>query len=127
MIGLLDELVELLATLPTIGRKSAWRLALYLLERPEEEAAKLSAAIIDARRKIVKCRRCFTYSETELCDICSSAMRDHTQICVVEKSSDVFAIEKIGRYRGSYHVIGGVLSPLAGVTPDKLHIAELTQ
>ena len=127
MIESLDNLIELLTALPSIGRKSAWRLALHLLERPEEEVARLSAAIIDARKKIIKCRRCFTYSEAEVCSICSSAARDQTLICVVEKPSDVFAIEKAGRYRGAYHVLGGALSPLAGVTPDKLRIAELRQ
>lgn len=127
MIEPLDKLIELLTGLPSIGRKSAWRLALHLLERPEEEVARLSAAIIDARKKIVKCKRCFTYSDSDLCSICSSAARDQTLICVVEKPSDVFAIEKAGRFRGSYHVLGGALSPLAGVTPDKLRIAELRE
>jgi len=125
MIGPLDELIELLNGLPSIGRKSAWRLALHLLERPEEEVERLSAAIVNARKKIVKCRQCFMYSESELCAICSSANRDQTLVCVVEKPSDVFAIEKAGRYRGVYHVLGGALSPLAGVTPDKIRIAEL--
>lgn len=127
MIEPLEKLIEVLTGLPSIGRKSAWRLALHLLERPEEEVARLSAAILDARKKIVKCRRCFTYSDTELCSICSSGARDQTLICVVEKASDVFAIEKAGRYRGAYHVLGGALSPLAGVTPDKLRIAELKE
>jgi recombination protein RecR len=125
MIASLEGLVELLTTLPAIGRKSAWRLALHLLDRPEEEVARLSETIIDVRRKIVKCRRCFMYSEAEHCTVCASARRDQSQICVVEKSSDVFAIEKIGRYHGVYHVLGGSLSPLAGITPDKLRIAEL--
>jgi recombination protein RecR len=127
MIEPLEKLIELLTGLPSIGRKSAWRLALYLLERPEEEVVRLSEAIVDARKKIIKCKRCFTYSDAELCSICSSATRDQSVICVVEKPSDVFAIEKAGRYRGSYHVLGGALSPLAGVTPDKLRIAELRQ
>jgi recombination protein RecR len=127
MIEPLDKLIELLTGLPSIGRKSAWRLALHLLERPEEEVARLSAAILDARKKIVKCRRCFTYSDSDLCSICSSATRDQKLICVVEKPSDVFAIEKAGRFRGAYHVLGGALSPLAGVTPDKLRIAELRE
>ena len=127
MIEPLEKLIDLLTGLPSIGRKSAWRLALHLLDRPEEEVAGLAAAIIDARKKIVKCKRCFTYSDTEICYLCSSATRDQALICVVEKPSDVFAIEKAGRYRGVYHVLGGALSPLAGVTPDKLRIAELQQ
>ena len=125
MIGPLEELIELLTGLPSIGRKSAWRLALHLLERPEEEVAKLSQAMLDARRKIVKCKRCFMYSEADLCSICGSASRDQSLICVVEKVSDVFAVEKVGRYRGTYHVLGGALSPLSGITPDKLRIREL--
>jgi recombination protein RecR len=125
MIGPLEELIELLTGLPSIGRKSAWRLALHLLERPESDVAKLAQAMIEARRKIVKCTRCFMYSEAELCLICSSATRDQSLICVVEKASDVFAVEKVGRYRGAYHVLGGALSPLSGITPDKLRIREL--
>jgi len=127
MNGPIEELVEQLNHLPGIGQKSAWRIALHILDTPEEEIAKLSHALDDAKRKITKCRQCFTYSEADLCSICSSATRDAAIICVVEKSSDVFAIEKIGRYRGGYHVLGGVLSPLAGTTPDKLRIAELTK
>jgi recombination protein RecR len=127
MIPSLERMVELLTTLPTIGRKSAWRLTLHLLERPAEEAALIAQSILDMRNKVVRCRRCFMYSETELCDICSSARREQSLICVVEKPHDVFAIEKIGGFRGVYHVIGGVLSPLAGITPDKLRIPELAR
>jgi recombination protein RecR len=76
MIAPLEELIELLTGLPSIGRKSAWRLALHLLERPEEEVAKLAQAMIDARTKIVKCKRCFMYSEADLCSICGSSSRD---------------------------------------------------
>ena len=125
MIRPLEELIDLLTTLPTIGRKSATRLALHLIERPEAEVEKLAQALVDARKKVVKCGRCYTYSETELCEICSSPRRDASLICVVEKPADVLAVEKSGWYRGLYHVLGGALSPLAGVTPDKLRIAEL--
>lgn len=127
MIEPLEELIALLATLPAIGRKSATRLALHLIERPEAEVASLAQALVDARRRIGKCKRCFTYSETELCEICASPKRDHTIVCVVEKPSDVLAIEKSGRYRGTYHVLGGALSPLGGVTPDMLRIRELDE
>lgn len=119
--------MELLATLPTIGRKSAWRLALHLLERPSCEVEDISRAILDMRNNVVKCRRCFMYSEKDLCDICSSAGREQSLICVVEKSHDIFAIEKAGRFRGVYHVLGGALSPLSGITPDKLRIPELVR
>jgi recombination protein RecR len=127
MIASLEKLVDVLTTLPAIGRKSAWRLALHLIERPADQVAEIAQAILDVRSKIVKCRRCFMYSETEVCEICSSARRDQSLICVVEKSHDIFAIEKIGRFRGIYHVLGGALSPLSGITPDKLRIPELVQ
>jgi recombination protein RecR len=125
MIGPLETLIEQLTSLPSIGRKSAWRLALHLLERPADETSKLAAAMVEARSKITKCKRCFMYSEAELCPICASPSRDRSLICVVEKASDVFAVEKVGRYRGLYHVLGGALSPLSGITPDKLRIKEL--
>jgi recombination protein RecR len=126
MIQPLEELVEALCTLPTIGRKSAWRLALHLMERPEHEALKLAESIVKVRQKLTRCKRCYNYSETELCPICSSVSRDQKQICVVEKPVDLFAFERSGRYRGVYHILGGVLSPLNGITIDKLRINELS-
>lgn len=126
MIQPLEELVEALCTLPTIGKKSAWRLALHLMERPEQEALKIAESIIKVRQKLIRCRRCFNYSESELCPVCSSVSRDQTQICVVEKPVDLFAFERSGRYRGVYHILGGVLSPLNGITVDKLRITELS-
>lgn len=125
MNGPIEELVEALCRLPTIGRKSAWRLAIYLMEQPEEEAVSLGETIAAVRKKLTRCKMCFNFSEHELCPICSSLTRDQSFICVVEKPADIFAIEKSGRYRGVYHVLGGVLSPLNGVTVDKLRIAEL--
>jgi len=127
MIPAIENLVEVLCRLPTIGRKSAWRLALHLLERPENEAEELAEAIMTARKKTVRCKRCFNYSEADLCPVCSSQSRDQTTICVVEKPVDVLTIEKSGRYRGVYHVLGGVLSPINGITADKLHIRELAE
>lgn len=125
MIGPLEELVEALCKLPAIGKKSAWRLALHLMEKPQDEVIAFAEAIVNARKKLVRCKRCFNYSEKELCPICSSATRDQSCICVVEKAVDIFAIEKSGRYRGVYHILGGVLSPLNGITADKLRISEL--
>ncbi|MBN1576614.1 MAG: recombination protein RecR [Chitinispirillaceae bacterium] len=125
MIGPLEDLVEALCRLPTIGRKSAWRLALYLMEQPQSEATHLADMIVAARSRLRHCARCFNYSEDELCTICASPTRESGCICVVEKPVDVFAIERGGRYRGLYHVLGGVLSPLNGVTVDKLRIGEL--
>lgn len=125
MIAPLDDLVEALCRLPTIGRKSAWRLAMHLMERPESETAHLANMLVTARSRLRHCKRCFNYSENELCTVCSSASRDAGSICVVEKPVDAFAIERGGRYRGVYHVLGGVLSPLSGIGVDKLRIAEL--
>lgn len=125
MIPALENLVEALSKLPTIGRKSAWRLALHLLEQPEEEIKNLASALIELKEKVITCKTCFNYSETEICSICQSQARIRNQICVVEKPLDVFTVEKSGRYRGLYHVLGGVLSPINGMTSDKLRIAEL--
>lgn len=125
MIGSLENLVEALSTLPAIGKKSAWRLALHLMERSEDEVVALAEAIIETRKKLIRCKRCFSYSETEICSVCASNARDQGCICVVEKAVDIFTIEKSGRYRGIYHILGGVLSPLNGITADKLRIAEL--
>lgn len=122
----IEELIDALCRLPTIGRKSAWRLALHLMEQPEEEAVSLGEKIIEVRKKLTRCKVCFNFSENELCSICSSSGRDQSNICIVEKPADIFAIEKSGRYRGVYHVLGGVLSPLNGITVDKLRFAELT-
>jgi recombination protein RecR len=125
MVEPLQNLVDALCRLPTIGRKSALRLALYLLERPQDELDNLSKSIATIRSRIRICTQCFNYGEADLCDICSSPKRDPTLICVVEKPSDVLVFEKSGIYRGLYHVLGGVLSPINGITADKLRIAEL--
>jgi recombination protein RecR len=127
MLESLEELVAALSRLPTIGRKSAWRLALYLMERPESEARHLADTVISVRRKVRRCAVCFNYSEREVCAVCSSQARDRTAICVVEKPTDAFAIEGGGRYRGLYHVLGGLLSPLNGITAEKLQIASLRE
>jgi recombination protein RecR len=125
MIEPLETLVDALCRLPTIGRKSALRLALHLLERPQEELDTLAQCIAGIKSKIITCRTCFNYGEAELCAVCSSTSRDTSVICVVEKPSDVLVFEKSGIYRGLYHVLGGVLSPINGITADKLHIREL--
>jgi recombination protein RecR len=125
MIEPLENLVEALCRLPTIGKKTALRLALYLLERPQDELNNLSECIKTIKSKIKVCKRCFNYGTDELCSVCSSTSRDTAVICVVEKPSDVLVFEKTGMYRGLYHVLGGVLSPINGITADKLRIAEL--
>ncbi|MDO5575670.1 MAG: recombination mediator RecR [Fibrobacter sp.] len=127
MIEPLEDLVKSFCRLPAVGQKSAWRFVLYLMERPEEEAYELADAIRKARESLVLCKRCFNYSEGEICPVCANMSRDQGCICIVEKPVDVFAIEKSGRFRGIYHVLGGVLSPLGGITVDKIRIAELKQ
>ena len=125
MVAPLERLVACLSRLPTIGRKSAWRLALHLMERPDGEVAELAAAIGALKGSVRLCSDCFAYTESSRCDICDDARRDRGTVCVVEKATDVFTIERAGRYRGLYHVLGGVLSPIDGITPERLRIEEL--
>ena len=117
--------IEELSKLPGIGRKTAQRLAIFLLKSEEQQVDNLIIAIKDLKLKLRFCSRCFNLSEEELCNICKSEKRDKSVICVVEEASDVIAIEKTHEFRGLYHVLGGVLSPLSGITPDSLHIKEL--
>lgn len=121
----LEELVESLQQLPTIGPKSAQRLAFWLLETAEPKALRLSEAIRVARHQIRPCRRCFNYSEQELCQICSDPRRKTGVLCVVVQPKDIVSLEKTREYRGSYHVLGGLLSPLDGIGPEKVRIQEL--
>lgn len=121
----LEILIEELTRFPGIGRKTAQRLALYILKQPKEEVEKLVRAIIDVKEKIKYCSICYNITETDPCPICSSPKRDKTTICVVEEPMDVFAIEKTNEYNGVYHVLGGVLNPLEGIGPDDLKIKEL--
>ncbi len=121
----LMTLVEELKRLPSIGEKTAHRLAFYLLRAPQEEAEGLARAILDVRAKIRSCTSCNAITETELCPICSDPKRDRSLLCVVEDPSDIFAIERISEYRGMYHVLLGALSPLEGIGPEELKIREL--
>ncbi|MBU0508108.1 recombination mediator RecR [bacterium] len=123
----LEKLVQQVAKLPGLGRKSAARIALHLLREPEEEARELAQAILDVKSKIKLCRRCSNFTENDLCSICSDPKRDRSVICVVETPSDVLRLEKTGSFRGLYHVLGGTLSPLEGVGPDDIRIAELLE
>jgi recombination protein RecR len=121
----LQAAIEELSKLPGIGKKTAQRLALFLLKGENENVANLLKALHELKTKLRLCARCFNISEEELCPICQSAKRDDSVICVVEEASDVIAIEKSNEYYGIYHVIGGVLSPLSGIGPDTLKIKEL--
>jgi len=125
MVRALEDLAEALSRLPTIGKKSAWRLTMHLLERDQSDLTHLADCIGSVKERVKRCSSCFNYSETSVCSICSSQSRNRSLICVVEKPTDVFTIERAGRYRGLYHVLGGVLSPINGITASKLRIAEL--
>ena len=118
---LIDELMRL----PTIGPKSAARLAFHLLGTREDEARRLAAAIIEARERVRPCRLCFNLAEDETCRICSDASRDATVICVVADPRDVAAMERSREYRGRYHVLGGLIAPMDGVGPSDLTIEQL--
>ena len=116
-----------LERLPGIGRRTAQRLAFHLLRVPEGEAVALAEAVREVRERITFCTVCFSLAEGALCGICSDARRDPGQICVVETPSDVVPIERTASYRGTYHVLGGALSPIDGVDPADLRIAELVR
>lgn len=122
-----EQLITELARLPGIGRRSAQRIAFYMLRRSREEQASLAQAITDVKDKIHFCRQCFNLTDEELCLFCRDARRDSSLICVVEEPNDIIPIEKGGDYRGLYHVLGGALSPLDGVDPEHLHIGELVK
>ena len=121
----LARLIEQLERLPGIGHKSAQRLAFYLLNLPEKNAADFVAAITDAREKIHECALCRNLTDQELCPVCRAGDRDASVICVVEEPRDVMAFERTREYRGLYHVLHGTISPMDGVGPEQLRIKEL--
>lgn len=121
----LDRLIKDLSTLPGIGKKTATRLALYLLRRPAGEAKRLAEDLNQLHESIRLCSSCFTFSETDPCVICGDAKRDNRLICVVEEPGDLLAIEKTGVFRGVYHILHGVLAPMDGIGPEELKIREL--
>lgn len=121
----LEIFIEELSKLPTIGKKTAQRLALFLLRTDEQYFDKLTSSLVNLRKSIQTCTKCYNISVEEVCEICSSPKRDKTSICVVEDISDVMAIEKTNEYNGLYHVLGGVLSPLSGKDVESIRIKEL--
>lgn len=123
----LRQLITQLERLPSIGPRSAQRLALYLLRRPQEEVAQLAQALVEARQRIRLCARCFFLSEQELCEICQDPHRDTSQICVVADPRDVVSLERLEQYHGLYHVLNGLISPAEGVQPEDLKIRELLE
>lgn len=125
--ALLTEAVEAISSLPGVGRRSALRLALHLLKQPAENVHHFTGAIDALRDKVCYCKRCRMISDDEICSICSDKTRDQRTICVVESVRDVMSIEATGQYHGVYHVLGGIISPIAGVGPSDLTIKELTE
>ncbi|HYT71801.1 MAG TPA: recombination mediator RecR [Gemmatimonadales bacterium] len=121
----IDDLVMELAQLPGIGRKTAQRLTFYLLKQPAAVAARLADAIRNVRERVTACSACGALTDADPCAICSDPRRDASVLCVVEEASDVAAIERAGRFRGRYHVLGGRLSPLEGVGPEALRVDRL--
>jgi recombination protein RecR len=123
----LETLIERLSRLPTVGRKTAQRLALYLLKQPREDVAALADAIGSLQQKVHTCSVCANITEEDPCPICRDMRRDQTVICVVEEPNDVLVIERTNEFRGLYHVLGGSLSPLEGVGPEDLKVRELLE
>ena len=124
--ALLTEVVEAMSLLPGVGRRSALRLALHLLRQPAENVHHFTSAINHLRDDVCYCRRCRMISDDEICSICADHTRDQNLICVVASVQDVMSIEATGTYHGVYHVLGGIISPIAGVGPSDLTIKELT-
>ena len=122
---LLETAVTELSRLPGVGRKTALRLALHILRQDESASVALGEAIINMRKGVKYCSMCHNISESEMCPICSSPARDKSTVCVVESVKDVLIFENTRQYRGLYHVLGGVISPMDGIGPDQLQIASL--
>lgn len=125
--ALLEEAVDAIGTLPGIGRRSALRLALHLLKQPSENVHHFTEAVNNLRDNVRYCRECRMIADEEVCSICSDRSRDHRTICVVSSVRDVMSIEATGQYRGVYHVLGGIISPLSGIGPSDLTIGRLIE
>lgn len=121
----MQAMIDALSRLPGVGPKSAQRIAFYLLKTDREEVSRLTRAIDEARNSVRFCERCFNFSESAVCHICTDERRDGTALCVVEESRDVVALEKTGQFRGRYHVLLGAINPLEGVGPEHLKVREL--
>jgi recombination protein RecR len=121
----LETLIERLSSLPTIGRKTAQRLALFLLKQPDDEVRSLAEAVYHLKERVRACSICANITEDDPCPICRDARRDRSIICVVEEPNDVLVIERTNEFKGLYHVLGGSLSPLDGIGPEELKIREL--
>jgi recombination protein RecR len=120
-----QRLIDELARLPGIGQKSAQRIAFHLLNVEEADATKLADAIVEMRRDVRLCSRCFNVTAEEECSICRDLRRDPAMVCVVERAQDIPVLEKTQEFNGRYHVLGGAISPIAGIGPDQLRVSEL--
>lgn len=125
MVDSLEKLIEEFSKFPGIGKKTAQRMAFFVLKQRKEESEALTQAISDVKSKVRYCSVCFNITEEDPCKICREEKRDRSMICVVEEANDMMALEKTNQYKGLYHVLGGVLSPLDGVGPDDLKVKEL--
>jgi recombination protein RecR len=119
------NLIFSLSRLPGIGRKTAERLAMHILQQPADEAHQLARSIVDLKKRLRLCERCFALSDDALCRICNDPSREADVMCVVEQPADMASIEKSGAFKGRYHILGGALSPMDGIGPDDIKIAEL--
>lgn len=126
-VAALEKLIEQFQKIPSIGRKTAQRMAFHVLDLTDEQAKEFADAIIDAHTKIHHCALCHNLTENELCPICESASRDHTTVCVVEEPRDVLAMERMREFGGVYHVLHGVISPMNGIGPEQLTIKGLVE
>ncbi len=124
---LLENAVYEISQLPSIGKRTALRLALHLLKQPEERSLRLASALVNLRSHIQYCKKCHNISDTDICEICQNPIRDTSVVCVVEDFRDVMAIENTGQFSGVYHVLGGKISPIDGVAPSNLNIVSLVE
>lgn len=124
---LLENAVNEFARLPGIGRKSALRLVLHLVRQDKEDVTRLGNALISLRQDIMHCRRCHNLSDTPLCELCSAPSRDNSVVCVVENIRDVMSVENTHQFKGLYHVLGGIISPMDGIAPSDLEIDSLVE
>ena len=124
---LLENAVEALSKLPGVGKKTALRLALHLLNEETMETEQLADALLKMKHNIMLCERCYNISDTKICSICGNLRRDENTLCVVADMRDVLAIERTASYNGLYHVLGGVISPIEGISPNDLKIAQLVK
>lgn len=121
----LERAINEIALLPGIGKRTALRLAIHLLNQPQSQTTDLATALVDLKTKVKRCKSCHNISDQDLCGICKDTSRDHSMICVVEDVRDVMAIENTEQYKGIYHVLGGKISPMDGIGPHQLQIGSL--